>query len=257
MFRGLLSGLLTVIIVVCLTSGLSSLSHAAEQNVDRPGGDIGRGFAADRWQVCEAACERNDRCRAWTWVRADSLCYLKNRIPGQRRSRCCVSGVKVAPGSEDNCRRYAQNMVFQQQRNLELGCGFRDQHWHARENDHYEFCRSTVWATVQHIQATGISATMRCERRVAGPQTRRYDRPVHPIKDSRGVSLRYDWCYTLGSGCGRKAADAFCRLKGFRTARDFAKENDIGQITFPTKTRTGKLCAAAWCDGFRFIECQR
>jgi hypothetical protein len=48
--------------------------------------------------VCGQACEAEQKCRAWTYVRPGYLgpsarCFLKERITAPRRKPCCVSGV--------------------------------------------------------------------------------------------------------------------------------------------------------------------
>jgi hypothetical protein len=71
-----------------------------EFGIDRPGGDY-RHFevAADpNGKPCEAACEDEEGCRAWTYVRpgyvgSSAVCYLKNRITRPLHKPCCISGV--------------------------------------------------------------------------------------------------------------------------------------------------------------------
>jgi hypothetical protein len=73
---------------------------AVEFSIDRFGGDY-RFFAvpADATgAVCQAACEAENRCRAWTYVRPGYIasvarCYLKDRITRPRPKPCCISGV--------------------------------------------------------------------------------------------------------------------------------------------------------------------
>jgi hypothetical protein len=48
--------------------------------------------------ACGMACEGDNKCRAWTYVRpgyigAAPRCYLKDRITRPRHKPCCVSGV--------------------------------------------------------------------------------------------------------------------------------------------------------------------
>jgi hypothetical protein len=49
--------------------------------------------------VCQKACGYDDRCAAWTYARpsapgGQARCWLKNQVPQQAASPCCVSGIK-------------------------------------------------------------------------------------------------------------------------------------------------------------------
>jgi hypothetical protein len=75
-------------------------SGAIEFGVDRYGGDYRQLETATdgTGKSCQAACENDARCRAWTYVRpgyvgASAVCYLKNRITRPIRKPCCISGV--------------------------------------------------------------------------------------------------------------------------------------------------------------------
>jgi hypothetical protein len=71
-----------------------------EFGVDRNGGDY-RHFelpADATGKSCQVACEGEEGCRAWTYVRPGyigpaAVCYLKNRITRPTRKPCCISGV--------------------------------------------------------------------------------------------------------------------------------------------------------------------
>ena len=71
-----------------------------ENAIDRYGGDY-RQFeipSDPKAEVCKQACEGENRCRAWTYVRPGYIgttarCYLKDKITPPRRSPCCISGV--------------------------------------------------------------------------------------------------------------------------------------------------------------------
>jgi hypothetical protein len=90
----------------CCVSGIKGarlvekLSGPVEMSIDRYGGDY-RSFnlASDPTGLsCKQACEDDNRCRAWTYVRSGYLgpsarCYLKDRITRPRRKPCCMSGV--------------------------------------------------------------------------------------------------------------------------------------------------------------------
>lgn len=71
-----------------------------EPNTDRPGMDI-RDFdlAGADPELCRQACDRETRCRAWTYVKPgvqgpSARCWLKNGVPPARRNNDCTSGVK-------------------------------------------------------------------------------------------------------------------------------------------------------------------
>ncbi|MEN3346871.1 MAG: hypothetical protein V7632_506 [Bradyrhizobium sp.] len=74
----------------------------AQSSFDRPGGDymsspVANGDPAD----CALACERDRRCRAWSFnyptdVAAGAVCWLKSTVPTRVPDSCCVSGVRGA-----------------------------------------------------------------------------------------------------------------------------------------------------------------
>jgi hypothetical protein len=84
---------------------------------DRRGGDY-TNMPLGTPQQCQAACAKDQKCRAWSWFRGDhfqppspvSLCFLKDSVPAGQLNLCCVSGVidrsgpsilRVLPGLED------------------------------------------------------------------------------------------------------------------------------------------------------------
>jgi hypothetical protein len=91
---------------ICLLTALGcafggTLSFA-EVDADRPGGDylsfvVPSGDPA----VCSTRCEREMRCRAWSFSyprtkTIDATCSLKERVVPRAADTCCVSGVKGA-----------------------------------------------------------------------------------------------------------------------------------------------------------------
>ncbi len=68
---------------------------------------------------------------------------------------------------------------------------------------------------------------------------------------------RLDWCYNWGVGCGKQAADTWCKAKGFAGgAVNFQEAQNIG-AQHPTRLiGTGAVCDQGYCDGFSFIACQ-
>lgn len=90
----------------CCVSGvkgagvLERKSGPIEFSIDRTGGDY-RNIEVKSdptGSVCGQACEAEQRCRAWTYVRPGYLgpsarCFLKERLTRPRHKPCCVSGV--------------------------------------------------------------------------------------------------------------------------------------------------------------------
>jgi PAN domain len=94
-----------------------------EENTDRPGNDF-RNFDLNPPQpgsfggpvdICRENCQREDNCKAWTFVKAgiqgpNARCWLKTSIPAAHQNNCCTSGVPVRelesnidrPGSDYN-----------------------------------------------------------------------------------------------------------------------------------------------------------
>ena len=90
----------------CCISGIRGAAVAeprtdtAEFAIDRLGGDYkDLPVATDKnGQTCKAACEADNKCRAWTYARpgylgASARCFLKHEIKPPRRKPCCISGV--------------------------------------------------------------------------------------------------------------------------------------------------------------------
>ena len=73
----------------------------AQSGFDRPGGDY-TNFAVRSGDpaVCAVRCERDARCRAWSFsyptATSAAICHLKGRVPPRVENTCCVSGVRGA-----------------------------------------------------------------------------------------------------------------------------------------------------------------
>jgi hypothetical protein len=71
-----------------------------EFSIDRSGGDY-RTFEIPpdpTGKSCQAACDKEEGCRAWTYLRPGyagpaATCYLKNHLTRPERRPCCISGV--------------------------------------------------------------------------------------------------------------------------------------------------------------------
>ena len=74
----------------------------AQANFDRPGGDyLSSPVTSGDPAECALVCERDRRCRAWTFSYPTDLanravCWLKSNVPARVQSDCCVSGVRGA-----------------------------------------------------------------------------------------------------------------------------------------------------------------
>lgn len=97
LLTGLCGGLLALACVV-LAFGAAS----AQTGYDRFGGDYTRfEVRSGDPDVCAARCERDSRCRAWSFsypktAAGAATCWLKNQVPSPVENKCCVSGVRGA-----------------------------------------------------------------------------------------------------------------------------------------------------------------
>lgn len=71
--------------------------------IDLPGSDIRR-FMTRNEGICKQACAADQECRAWTFVRNGSMCWLKNAVPTAVSSGCCISGVVTADAAPSPAR---------------------------------------------------------------------------------------------------------------------------------------------------------
>ena len=67
---------------------------------------------------------------------------------------------------------------------------------------------------------------------------------------------RLDWCREWAQNCGKGAADAFCKLYGYKEANSWEIDADIGLATATKIITSGKICNQDFCDGFKFIKCK-
>jgi PAN domain len=93
----------------CCVSGIKVRSPLpnmgpVQTNFDRPGSDlIGFDLPAADYRLCRAECAGNPQCRAWTYVRPNTIqgpqprCWLKKSIPQANQNTCCISGTKGVP----------------------------------------------------------------------------------------------------------------------------------------------------------------
>lgn len=93
-------GLLRLLVLLCALWGAAP-AHA-QTGFDRLGGDYLRfEVRTGDPDVCAARCERDARCRAWSFsyprtAAGAATCWLKNQVPPRTENNCCVSGVRGA-----------------------------------------------------------------------------------------------------------------------------------------------------------------
>ena len=171
LYSALLFAALAAALVFLPAGGMAG---AAEQGKIRLGDDYsilsvptGRGY---RW--CERTCNRDPRCRSWTYIRPNvrprGQCRLKHSIAPAFANRCCVSGVKKAKSKdrltlEDRCARYARVALEQQEDNLARACGFRGSRWHSKYSLHYRWCLTTPAKTRHAERLARDKALARCD----------------------------------------------------------------------------------------------
>lgn len=86
------------------------------------------------------------------------------------------------------------------------------------------------------------------------PNIRERCRITKRFHDPRYGGYRVDWCKNWARNCGKPAADAFCRKKGYDSASDYPKDENVG---VPTKIsgHHSQVCDGPSCDGFKYIDC--
>jgi hypothetical protein len=91
------------ILIACMIVAYAAMMPAfAQTGFDRPGGDYSNfSVTSGDPAVCAARCERDGRCRAWSFsyprtAATNAMCWLKNRVTARAEDSCCVSGVKGA-----------------------------------------------------------------------------------------------------------------------------------------------------------------
>lgn len=62
-----------------------------------------------------------------------------------------------------------------------------------------------------------------------------------------------DWCVNWGEACGKPAADAWCKTKGYEGAEAFNKWEDAGQST--RLIGSNQVCDEQMCDAFSMVAC--
>jgi hypothetical protein len=103
--------------------------------------------------------------------------------------------------------------------------------------------------TTRHALATAIALTMSLPlSHMAKADTQDFPKPMY-----KGHLL--DWCLNWAADCGKPAADAWCKTKGFDDAKNIHKWENPGQQT--RVIGSGQVCDDAECDAFAQITCEK
>lgn len=93
-----------------------------------------------------------------------------------------------------------------------------------------------------------------CEKSLQKTPTPEYYYRMKRFILPRFENYRVDWCYRHHQGCGKRAADAFCRHQGYLQAKTYSK------ATHTVATRSigsEALCFGHQCNSFDSITCYR
>jgi hypothetical protein len=94
--------LLVVSALLAVAGALFASPAQAQVGYDRVGGNyLTFSIRSGDPTVCARRCERDSRCRAWSFSfphtkRALAACALKNKVPPRVKDPCCVSSVRGA-----------------------------------------------------------------------------------------------------------------------------------------------------------------
>lgn len=85
---------MVALVAAGLLGAVQSLS-AQERNTIIHGHDYDylQLYENEGWRACAKECDRDKRCRAWTFIKPSRQCRLKQRVGKRAQNRCCVSGV--------------------------------------------------------------------------------------------------------------------------------------------------------------------
>lgn len=111
---------------------------------------------------------------------------------------------------------------------------------------------AVLWADVKFIPGRNIkpsgSDKVGQTSEATKAKTAHFDNPTYK-------GYRLDICRVWGAECGKEAADAFCRTKGYAHAESWEIDHDIGHISPTIIISSGQICNQNFCDGFKFIKC--
>ncbi|HCU23562.1 MAG TPA: hypothetical protein DF383_00985 [Deltaproteobacteria bacterium] len=84
------------------------------------------------------------------------------------------------------------------------------------------------------------------------------DKPTtETFMEPREGKSRLAYCFTPGEGCGEKAANAWCKVKGFKGAKEWKVHHQTeGKVRVTRYIGTEGTCRTRDCDTFESITCR-
>lgn len=205
--------------VLVAAAGLAQ-NLTTEPGINRKGSDYNH-FSTSEHAACRSACERDRRCRAYTFNSVDSLCYLKDSVPGQSRDSRTVSGVKE--GYQDG----SQGDLSE-----EAGVNRKGNDYSRFETAEVRECRRAC-ARDRRCQAYTYNVPDRlCYLKDRVPDGSRDSRTVSGVKGGGG--------YSGGGGGGRLSEERGLDFKG----GDYAKRDARGLDDCKEQCRREGRCVA-------------
>ncbi len=102
---------------------------------------------------CDESCRRDPRCKAWAYIKKVRQCRLKYRKGSVLKNKCCISGVRGKRGGggdkSQRCSDYAVRVIDLYSKSLKNKCFFEDKAWDNKFKNHYRFCMSKPFSTVE------------------------------------------------------------------------------------------------------------
>ncbi len=147
-------------------------------------------------------------------------------------------------GDPGQCAAYAAQAVQQFNKNVNGGCGFGGPRWSADYGGHFAWCLIADTASANSETQTRKNMLNQCStpQPVAGKT----------FKNPKIGGVRLDWCRKWAKQCGGPAANQFCQDKGYDSAANWKKANNIG---YTRVISSAQICDQPTCDGFKRIRC--
>lgn len=136
----------------------------------------------------------------------------------------CLSAPAAHAANPVVCAAYAQGAVYQQKRNLNMGCGYAGARWSKNYGAHYAWCLGAPYGVVQAEGNARKSMLQQCSG--GGVQTKQFVNPKYK-------GLRLDWCYSWGADCGAVAAKAYCVFRGYPLVKSWGWQRTLAHLQKP------------------------